>query len=41
VRGLSAVADPKAEALRLGCTHVFLDGSVHAIGDATTKSKKS
>ncbi len=41
VRGLSAVADPTAEALRLGCTHVFLDGSVHAIGDATTKSKKS
>ena len=40
VRGLSNGADALAEAHRLGCTHVFLDGIVQAIEDATKKGEK-
>lgn len=41
VRGLDDDADPTAEALRLGCTHVFADGSVQAIGNSIKKSEQS
>ncbi|MFO0995449.1 MAG: ATP phosphoribosyltransferase regulatory subunit [Alphaproteobacteria bacterium] len=30
--GLEVVADPRAEARRLGCTHVVLDGAIVALG---------
>jgi ATP phosphoribosyltransferase regulatory subunit len=40
VRGLSNGADALAEADRLGCTHVFLDGTVQALEGTTKKSEK-
>lgn len=39
VRGLSNGTDALSEAGRLGCTHVFLDGAVQALGDTTKKSE--
>ena len=41
VRGLSNGTDALAEATRLGCTHVFLDGAVQALGATTKKSEKT
>jgi len=41
LRGLNEDADPIAEARRLGCTHVFADGSVQPIDNDTKKSEQS
>ena len=41
IRGLINGADALAEAHRLGCTHVFLDGTVQALEDTTKKSEKT
>jgi len=41
IRGLSNGVDARAEADRLGCTHVFLDGAVQALGAPTKKSEKT
>ncbi|MDA0261725.1 MAG: ATP phosphoribosyltransferase regulatory subunit, partial [Proteobacteria bacterium] len=31
VHGLGNVADPRSEALRLGCTHLYIDGAISAL----------
>jgi ATP phosphoribosyltransferase regulatory subunit len=41
IRGLINGADALAEAHRLGCTHVFLDGTVQALEATTKKSEKT
>jgi ATP phosphoribosyltransferase regulatory subunit len=34
VRSFDAEVDPAAEAVRLGCSHVFIDGETRGVGSA-------